>query len=319
MDIINIAKEVFDIEIQSLKLTKNLLDNNFETIVNEIKNCTGKIVLTGIGKSGHIAKKISATLSSLGTPSVYLHPSEAMHGDLGMITKNDIVIAISFSGESNEVLSILPNIKIIDAKLFSITGNSDSTLAKNSDFVQLIQISKEACIMNLAPTSSTTAALVIGDAISVCLSYLYGFDEKSFGVFHPAGSLGKKITFTVEHIMKKEAALPIIRNRTSLRDGIITMSEKGLGFLCIVDNDDLLGVISDGDLRRALQKNINIYDINVNELMTINPYVISKTELAINALKYMMKHNISSLPVVDENKLIGLIRLNDILEKGIFL
>jgi arabinose-5-phosphate isomerase len=272
-----------------------------------------------MGKSGHIARKIAATFSSLGTPSFYLHPGEAMHGDLGMIGAKDVVIAISHSGESDEILRILPTMKMIGATVVAITGNADSTLAKNSDLVQVMPEFKEACYLGLAPTSSTTAALCYGDAVAVVASVIYGFKDSDFGKFHPAGSLGKKLILKVDDLMAHNEEVPKVETGTLLMDAIPIMSEKGLGIISIVDeNDYLLGIICDGDLRRIIEKKIDIYNVAVEEVMIKNPKTTGKDKLAVDALRFIKKHSINNLPVVDkQNRLVGTITWQQIVKAGI--
>ena len=274
--------------------------------------------MTGMGKSGHIAKKIAATLASLGTPAFYLHPGEAMHGDLGMLSKEDIVIAISFSGESDEIIKIIPNIKLIGIRLIALTGNPKSTLAKIADIVQIFPKIEEACYLGLAPTSSTTATLCYGDSLAIVASRVYNFRNKDFAALHPAGSLGKRLIFKVENLMSTGEKNAKININSSLKDAIIELSKKGLGVVAIVDNtDNVLGIITDGDLRRQLERNIDIYTLKVEEIMHKKPIVINKNQLAIEALKIMKEKNISCLLVTEENKLIGIIRLQDIIGVGI--
>lgn len=318
MNILDEGKKVFDIEIEALKKTKDSLDNTFVQILNEIIACEGKVVVTGMGKSGHIAKKIAATFASLGTPSFYLHPAEAVHGDLGMISQNDVVIAISYSGESNEIVCLLPNIKMIGATLIGITGNSQSTLAEISDFVQVLPEFKEACYLGLAPTSSTTSVLCYGDALAVSASVLYGFKDTDFGKFHPAGSLGKKLILRVEDLMVKDRDNAVIQDNVMLKDAVVELSKKGLGIVSIIDGDGKLkGVITDGDLRRQIEKGVDIYNLQVKDVMSMSPITISKNMLAVEALRIMKDKNISSMPVTENDVVIGTIRLQAIFSIGI--
>lgn len=287
-------------------------------ILELVTNCNGKVILTGIGKSGHIASKIAATFSSLGTPAFCLHPADAMHGDLGMISSNDVVIAISYSGESDEVIRILPNIKMIGAVLIAITGNSMSTLAQAADVVQVLSKFKEACYLGLAPTSSTTVSLCYGDALAVVASGIYGFKNVDFGKFHPAGSLGKKLILKVDDIMAKDLNNAVVHESATLKQAIVELSQKGLGIVSVEDNNGFLkGVITDGDLRRQLEKSVNIYELEVNDIMTRTPFTIKKGKLAIEALNKMRDKNISAMPVLNENIICGTIRLQDIIHNGI--
>lgn len=318
MDNLNEGKHVFDFEINALKLTRDALDDTFVKILELIVSCSGKVIITGMGKPGHIAAKLAATFSSLGTPSFYLHPGEAMHGDLGMVTDKDIVIAISYSGESDEVLNIIPNIKMLGAKLIAITGNSESTLAKEANIVQVLPKFQEACYLGLAPTSSTTAVLCYGDALAVVASGIYGFQDVDFGKFHPAGALGKKLILRVGNLMVRDALNATVDINQTLTQAIIELSKKGLGIVSVVnENGDLQGVITDGDLRRQLEKGVNVYSMMVDEIMTKKPITTRPDTMAVEALKKMGEMNIASMPVLDNNKVIGTIRIRDIINIGI--
>lgn len=318
MDKLAEGKRVFDIEINALEKTKNALDDTFVKILDLITKCEGKVIITGVGKPGHISSKLAATFSSLGTPSFCLHPGEAMHGDLGMISDNDVVIAISYSGESDEIVRILPNIKMIGAKLVGITGNAGSTLAKASDVVQVLPKFDEACYLGLAPTSSTTSVLCYGDALAVVASGIYGFKDIDFGRFHPAGVLGKKLILKVDDLMAQDDKNSKVHVCAPLKDAIIELSKKGLGAVSVVgENDKLIGIITDGDLRRQLEKGVDVYSLQVEEVMTKKPYVIERNKLAVEALNIMKAKNISCLIVVDENRAIGTIRIQDIIGEGI--
>lgn len=318
MDKLVEAKRVFDIEIDALQKTRDALDDTFIKILDLIVECQGKVIITGMGKPGHIADKLAATFASLGTPSFRLHPAEAMHGDLGMVSANDVVIAISFSGESDEIVKILPNIKMIGATLVGITGNPKSTLAQASDIVQVLPKFDEACYLGLAPTSSTTSVLCYGDALAVVASGIYGFKDSDFGKFHPAGSLGKKLILKVDDLMASGTKNAKVHESVTLKDAIVELSKKGLGVVSIVDDDDkLLGVITDGDLRRQLEKGADIYSMNVEDVMTKTPTTISVGKLAIDALNMLKKKNISCVPVLDDDKVVGTIRLQDIIGVGI--
>lgn len=318
-EIIKDGKQLFDTEIEALELVKNSLDERFAEIVRLICDCKGKVIITGMGKPGHIGTKIAATMASLGTPSFFLHPAEALHGDLGMIRSEDIVIAISFSGESEEVTRLIPSLKLIGAKLVGISGACESTLIRFSDYSFVFPHFNEACSMNLAPTSSTTAALAFGDALAVCASKIYGFNEKNFALFHPAGSLGKKLIIKAEDLMKKGDDNSVVQRGTSLKDAIVVMSKKALGIVNIADGEKLAGVFTDGDLRRALSEGIDVYSIKIDEIMSKNPLTVGPDILAIEALKLMNDKNISALPVIDDGKLAGTLRINDITGAGIVL
>ena len=318
MDKLAEAKRVFDIEIKALEKTRDVLDEVFIKILDLITICEGKVVITGMGKPGHIATKLAATFSSLGTPSFCLHPGEAMHGDLGMISPNDIVIAISYSGESDEIIQILPSIKLIGAILIAITANGNSTLAKAADVTQILPEFEEACYLGLAPTSSTTAELCYGDALAVVASRVYGFKREDFGRVHPAGTLGKKLILQVVDLMAKEERNAVIEEKSSLKEAIIELSKKGLGVVNITTRGGrLLGIITDGDLRRQLEKGADIYNLQAADIMIEHPVTIEKDELAIRALNIMIRRNITCLPVLHHGYLVGTIRLQAILDAGI--
>lgn len=318
MDKLAEAKRVFDIEINALKKTRDVLDEAFIRILDLITNCEGKVVITGMGKPGHIATKLAATFSSLGTPSFCLHPGEAMHGDLGMISKNDVVIAISYSGESDEIIQIVPNIRLIGATLVAITANNNSTLAREADVTQILPEFEEACYLGLAPTSSTTAELCYGDALAVVASRVYGFKKEDFGKVHPAGTLGKKLILQVADLMARDEENAVIGENASLKEAIVELSKKGLGVVNIVaDNGSLLGIITDGDLRRQLEKGADIYNLQAIDIMVASPITIEKDELAIRALNIMREKNVTCLPVLNHGCLVGTIRLQAILGAGI--
>lgn len=319
MNTLEEGKRVFDLEIEALKKTRDALDDTFVQILELVTNCNGKVIITGMGKPGHIAAKIAATFASLGTPSFCLHPGEAMHGDLGMVSENDVVIAISYSGESDEIVKILPNIKIIGAVLIGITGNKNSTLAHASDIVQILPDFKEACYLGLAPTSSTTSALCYGDALAVVASGVYGFKDADFGKLHPAGSLGKKLILKVNDLMAKGTDIPVVKTGTFLMDAIPVMSKKGLGMISIVDdNNKLTGIITDGDLRRIIERHVDIYSETVENVMVKDPKRTTPDRLAVEALHYIKKNSINNLPVVDINNcLVGSITWQQIVKAGI--
>ena len=319
MDKITEGKHIFEIEIEALKKTKDAIDGTFSEILDSVVSCTGKVIVTGIGKPGHIATKIAATFASLGTPAFYLHPAEAMHGDLGMVEDNDVVIAISYSGESDEIISIIPNIKLIGAKLIGITGNGNSTLARNADIVQVLPKFEEACRLGLAPTSSTTVELCYGDALAVVASGIRNYHDVDFGKFHPAGALGKRLILKVNDLMVKEPDIPQVYENALLNKAITEMSQKGLGMVAVVDGaGKLCGIITDGDLRRQIEKHVDIYAEKVVNVMTRAPKVITAERLAAEALRYIKQNNINNLPVVDsENHLIGIITWQMIIKAGI--
>lgn len=319
MDNLQEARNVFDIEIKALEKTRDSLDDVFLKILQMVVDCKGKVVVTGMGKPGHVAKKMAATFASLGTPSFFLHPGEAMHGDLGMISESDLVIAISYSGESDEIIKILPNIKLIGAQLVGITGNAHSTLAQVADVVQVLPEFEEACHLGLAPTSSTTVALCYGDALAVAASRIYGFKKEDFGKFHPAGALGKKLILKVGNLMAKGEDNPKVQKGTLLMDAIDVMSHKGLGVVSVVDEKEhLVGFITDGDLRRLIEKKVDFYNETVDNFMIKSPLRTTEDILAVQALNFIREHRINNLPVVDDNNiLVGTLTWQMIIRAGI--
>lgn len=321
MDILTEGKRVFDVEIEALEKTKDSLDNTFVSILEAVQTCKGKVIFTGMGKPGHIATKLAATFASLGTPSFYLHPAEAMHGDLGMVGEDDVVIAISYSGESDEIIRILPNMRMIGVTIIGITGNSNSTLAKFSDILQVLPEFSEACSLGLAPTSSTTAVLCYGDALAVVASEQSGFTESDFGMFHPAGSLGKKLVLKVSDLMAKGDEIPFVYENTMLIEAISVMSKKGLGVVSIVDHNHILkGIITDGDLRRIIEKRIDLYSVRVSDVMVKNPKNYKPDKLAVDALRYIKENSVNNLPVVDDNNILcGTITWQMIIRAGIVI
>ena len=321
MNLMDEAKMVFDTEIHAIELVRDSLGDNFISIVNAIINCQGKIVLTGMGKPGHIGHKISATMSSLGIHSFFLHPAEALHGDLGVIEDKDIVICISYSGESEEIIKILPNIKAIGAMIIGISGNANSTLIKYSYLSDIFPKFDEACHLGLAPTSSTTVALLYGAALAVVASKMMGFKEEDYGLYHPAGSLGKKLLITVKDAMVKGEDNSIVGQGESLRNAILELGKKGLGIVTIVDSKGrIIGVFTDGDLRKQLEKESDVYGLTIDSIMTSKPIVIGEDKLAIDALVLLNKQKKSCAPVVSADGIpVGTIRLQDIISMGIYL
>ena len=315
------GKRVIGVEIEALQRLKDTLDESFIMAVSVISESTGRVVVTGVGKSGHIARKIAATMSSLGTTAFFLHPDDALHGDLGMVYKDDVMIVISNSGESEELIRLLPNVRIIGAKIIAITSNEESNLAKQCDILCKVPKVEEACVLKLAPTSSTTVSLVLGDALAVALSVKYGFDKSNYAVYHPAGALGKKLVTRVADIMHTGEEAPIVLSGENLKTAIIEISKKGHGAVIVVDkNSTMLGIITDGDLRRSMDTDVNIYECTVDEIMTRNPISILRDALAIDVLILLQnsKKKISILPVVDGNtEAIGIITVADILKAGI--
>lgn len=321
MDYLSEARKVFDIEIDALIRTKEALNNSFTEILHEILQCKGKVILCGMGKSGHIAKKISATMASLGTPSFYLHPAEAMHGDLGMVSEDDLVILISHSGESQEIICLIPSLKVIGAKIVAITSNEDSTLAKECEFVQIMPKVQEACNLNLAPTSSTTAVLAYGDALAVVVSLKYGFGKENFALFHPAGSLGKKVLLRVSDLMAIGSDIPVVREQTIISEAIMEMSQKRLGVVTVVDrNDKLIGLLTDGDLRRAIEKRADMYGDMIDTIMTKSPKTIKEDILAVQALQNLRENSINNYPVTDDDgHVVGVLTWQMIVKAGIVI
>ena len=319
-DVLSEGNKIFDSEISALQLVKNHLGSVFVQIFNEIINTTGKVIITGMGKPGHIAGKIAATFSSLGIPSFFLHPAEAQHGDLGMIQKDDLVIAISYSGESSEVTRILQNIKFIGAKIIGITGNGNSTLAKNVDLVEVFPRFEEAGYLKLAPTSSTTVTLVYFDALAIAIAKYKGFGQKDFGLFHPAGSLGKKLLLQVDDLMIQGNDNAVVPLGVTIKDAISEMCGKPLGILNVVDdNRKLIGIITDGDIRRVIYSNKDINNTLVDLVMNMKPIVIETGTLAVDALHLMAEKRIQFAPVTNGGLLKGTIQIKDILKEGILL
>jgi arabinose-5-phosphate isomerase len=292
----DIAKRVFDIEIESLQNVAHLIDDEFTSVVNSILKTTGKIIVIGIGKSGIIGKKIAATLSSTGTPSFFLHPGEAFHGDLGIVSTNDQVILISYSGETDEVLRVIPFLKWNKNIIISITGNVNSTIAKNSDHHLNIAITREACPLALAPTSSTTATLVMGDALAIALMESRQFQQEDFARFHPGGSLGRKLLVKVKDLMRTDN-LPYIKTTATFTELLLCMSEGKLGMVIVGDAGHVRGIITDGDLRRALLRNPDIEKFTITETLTANPVIIDGDEFVSQAEQLMMEKKITNVLV----------------------
>jgi arabinose-5-phosphate isomerase len=303
------AKEVFAIEAQAIAALSNQLDKNFSLCIEAILKSKGRCVITGVGKSGIIGRKISATLSSTGTSSIFLHPVEAFHGDLGMLRKEDVVIAISYSGETEELLKIIPYIKQNQIKLIGISGKPISTLAKHCDFHLNVAVAKEACPLELAPTSSTTATLAMGDALAVALMKARNFKPEDFARFHPGGSLGRRLLTTVDQVMIKDN-LPIVNQQASIKDVINTMSKGRLGMAIVTNKNSLCGIVTDGDLRRAMDKfGERLFKLSASDIMTSNPKTINKQMKMAEAEELMTQHKITSLIVVEKNKVIGVAQI----------
>lgn len=312
-----IAKDVLINEARAVENLTNLIDSDFEDCVKEILNSTGRVVITGIGKSAIIANKIVATMNSTGTPALFMHAADAIHGDLGMIQRNDIVICISKSGNTPEIKVLVPLLKRRGSKLVALVSNTNSYLAEHADFILNATIGEEACPNNLAPTTSTTAHLAMGDALAVCLLELRNFSSEDFATYHPGGSLGKQLYLKVEDVISNNQ-LPVVGSETALKDVILEISSKRLGATAVIDeNNNLLGIVTDGDLRRMLQKESNIGSIKAADIMTRTPKTIDKSEFAVKALQVMQENNISQLVVNDGSRVVGFIHLHDLLKEGI--
>jgi arabinose-5-phosphate isomerase len=314
-----LAGRVLDIEARAVNELRERLDQSFVDACKACLACPGRVVVIGMGKSGHIGGKIAATLASTGTPAFFVHPGEASHGDLGMITAQDVVLAVSYSGETDEIVTILPLIKRLGIPLITLTGNLKSTLGKASDIVLNVAINEEACPLNLAPTASTTATLAMGDALAVGLLESRGFTAEDFARSHPSGSLGKRLLLRVEDVMHKGADVPFVTAGVRLGDGLVEMSEKGLGMTAIVSDDHhVLGVFTDGDLRRALDKGVDMNSTTMADIMRAGGITISAEILAAEAVHLMEQHKITSLLVVDtEQRLIGALNIHDLFRAGI--
>ena len=311
------ARHVLEVEHKALELSKKSIDKNFLQAVDVIAKSKGRVVVLGIGKSGIIGRKISATLASTGTPSFFVHPVEALHGDLGMITPGDVILAISFSGQTEEINKILPSLERRKLTIISMTGHDKAKLALMSDIHITIHIEREACPYNLAPTASTTATLAVGDALALCLMKVKHFEKRDFAVFHPGGSLGKLLTQQVKDVMRKGKNNPVVRENASVQDALFVMTRTGAaGATSIVDKKGrLLGYFTDGDLRRILQTGADVLNKNITEVMTKNPYHILDTVPAIEAAKMIHATHVDNLPVLDRTgKVVGIIDEKDLIE-----
>jgi arabinose-5-phosphate isomerase len=317
-----LARKVLQTEAAAILALVDRLDERFDAAVSLLRTCRGRVILTGMGKSGIICRKIAATLTSTGTAAVFLHPAEARHGDLGIIQSDDVVVALSYSGETDEVLLLLETIRRLGAKLIAITGGARSTLAQAADVVLDCSVAEEACPMNLVPTASTTAALAIGDALAMTLLVEKGFREEDFASLHPGGKLGKRL-MRVENLMHAGALCPIVTADTRMRDVIYQMSSKGLGMTCVVDRDEeaLLGIITDGDLRRRMERGGEILDLRAADVMTRNPVAIPRNMLAAAALNIMEQRKITSLVVAEAGeptRIAGVLHLHDLWRMDLF-
>lgn len=315
ISITDLAKNVLSIEAEEILNAKLNINSNFDLAVKKIYECSGRVILSGMGKSGHIARKISSTFSSTGTPSFFMHPGEASHGDLGMILKNDVVIFLSNSGKSEELLSILPNIKRLGAFIISITNNEKSSLGLESDLHINLNVKKEACPLGLAPTASTTVALALGDALAICVLELREFTAEDFRKSHPGGNLGKNIFVKVKQIMRTGNNIPTVNENASIKDAIQEISKKFIGFTAVIDkNKKPLGIFTDGDLRRALLSEHSL-NTQISNIMTKNPKLLNESQLAIDALNTMETSKINCFLVVNDKKeLTGVLNLHDLLK-----
>jgi arabinose-5-phosphate isomerase len=317
--LIEMGREALRIEARAVAALEGRLGAEFERACRILLACTGRVVVSGMGKSGHVGGKIAATLASTGTPSFFLHPAEASHGDLGMVTRGDVVLAISYSGETAELLMILPLFKRMGAGLLAMTGNPASTLARESDVHLDVSVPAEACPLNLAPTASTTATLAMGDALAVALLKHRGFTEADFARSHPGGALGRRLLLHVSDVMRRGSDLPMVRPETPLTEGLLEMSRKRLGLTAIVDADDrVVGIFTDGDLRRALDRNLDVRATAMSDVMTRSPRAIRPDELAAEAVLMMEKHAVNGLLVLDDaGRLVGALNVHDLLRAGV--
>ena len=319
---IEVGKNVIKIEAQAVAAIADRIGSEFENAVNSILECKGRLIILGMGKSGLISQKIASTMASTGTPSHFVHPADAFHGDLGMITNEDVVLMISNSGETHELLQIIPPLKKKMIPIIAMVGKKNSTLFNNVNHPLNTSVEKEACTLDLAPTASTTATLAMGDALAVALLESRGFNAQDFAELHPGGSLGKKLLLTVDQLIHIGNEIPFVQKNTSLKDALLTISEKGLGITGVLDEkDNLIGIITDGDIRRGIEKGgNNIFDKTAEDFMSLKPKTISTDTLAITALETMEKYNITSLFVYSSNDLKkpdGIIHIHDILKAGI--
>lgn len=310
---------VIDTELSAIEALRERIDDNFVTACELMLSCEGRVVVTGMGKSGHIGNKIAATLASTGTPAFFVHPGEASHGDLGMITAKDVVIALSNSGETAEILTIVPILKRLSVPLITITGNENSSLSQEATINLLAKVEKEACPLGLAPTSSTTVALVLGDALAIALLDARGFTEEDFALSHPGGSLGRRLLLHVDDIMHSGDDIPSVAESASLRDALLEITQKGLGMTAIVDKQQkVLGIYTDGDLRRTLDLNIDIHTAKIKDVMTRQCKTTPSRILAAEALTMMQQNKINAMLVVDQNQtLIGALNMHDLLKAGV--
>jgi arabinose-5-phosphate isomerase len=313
------GRRVLETEIAAVAMVKDRLGESFLEACRVLHACEGRVVVSGMGKSGHIGNKIAATFASTGTPAFFLHPAEASHGDIGMITPGDVLLALSNSGETSELLTILPVVKRLGVPIVAMTGRPSSTLGKAAAVVLDVSVSEEACPHNLAPTASTTATLAMGDAIAVAILEARGFTEDDFARAHPGGSLGRRLLLRIQDVMRTDNQLPAVRSETALRDGLVEMSRKGLGMTAIVDEQRrVLGIFTDGDLRRTLDRDADLRNRRMAEVMTANPKTVTADMLAAEAVHLMETSRITQLLVVDENNvLVGALNVHDLLRAGV--
>ena len=318
-ELLALAARVLDIESRAVAQVQSRLDESFAAACRLCLATEGRVVVTGMGKSGHIGGKMAATLASTGTPSFFMHPAEASHGDLGMITAHDLLLAVSYSGETDEVVTILPLVKRMGAKFIAITGKPASTLAKAADVHLDVSVSEEACPLNLAPTASTTATLAMGDALAVALLETRGFTAEDFALSHPSGSLGKRLLLRVSDVMRTGSEIPAVEETVRLRDGLLEMSEKGLGMTAVTDNDEIVrGVFTDGDLRRTLDQGIDVHDTDMRSVAHRDCVTISAEAMAVEAVHIMEENKITGLLVVDDaGKLVGALNIHDLFRAGV--
>ncbi len=316
---IEIGKRVLSVEAKAIEDLIGRIDKNFVVAINLLYECTGRVVVTGMGKSGLIGKKISATFASTGTPSFFLHPAEGIHGDIGMVMRDDVVLVISNSGETGEIIALLPTLKRMNLKMICLTGRSHSVLAKNSDTVLDVSVKEEACPMNLVPTASTTVTLAMGDALAVALFEKRGFKEEDFALFHPGGTIGRRLLLTVGDLMHTGTDIPVVHEDSTMKDVIYEMTSKKMGVTTVLDKERrLTGIVTDGDLRRIIDRETDIFKLKAREVMTKNPKVTHKDSLAVSAVQMMETYSITSLVVLNDDRTIrGIIHLHDLLKKGI--
>jgi arabinose-5-phosphate isomerase len=315
-EIKKIAKETISLEVDAISKLQNRIDDDFVNVINLILNAKGRLIVVGIGKSANIANKMVATFNSTGQPAIFVHAADAIHGDLGNVQSGDVVICISKSGNTPEIKALLPFIKNMGNAVIALTGNMNSFLAKESDYTLDVSVEKEACPNNLAPTSSTTAQLVMGDALAVSLLACKDFTDKDFARFHPGGTLGKRLYLKLTDILSSESN-PIVSSESSINEVIIEISKKRLGATAVVDNDILSGIITDGDLRRMLGEGKDFADLKAKDIMNISPKTIAVDSLAFDALELMEQHNISQLVVVDGSKYVGIVHIHEVIKEGV--